>query len=78
VTTGRAASIRRATSRLWARIDAWSVVKESFPPLLALTAVAVTQPLLDLFGKNPEFFVASDMTKPRSWRSPLRSHSSSR
>ncbi|MCB1017237.1 MAG: sulfatase-like hydrolase/transferase [Acidimicrobiales bacterium] len=28
--------------------------------LLALTGLAVAQPLLDLFGKNPEFFVAKD------------------
>src|SRR5262245_54138762 len=26
--------------------------------ILGLSAVAVTQPLLDLFGHNPEFFVA--------------------
>ncbi len=28
--------------------------------ILALTGLAVAQPLLDLFGKNPEFFVAKD------------------
>ena len=28
--------------------------------LLGLTGLAVAQPLLDLFGKNPEFFVAKD------------------
>lgn len=28
--------------------------------ILGLTGVAVAQPLLDLFGKNPEFFVAKD------------------
>jgi hypothetical protein len=30
--------------------------------LLALWGLAVAQPLLDLFGKNPEFFVANDLT----------------
>lgn len=30
--------------------------------LLGLTGLAVAQPLLDLFGKNPEFFVAKDAT----------------
>ena len=34
------------------------------PELLALSALAVAQPLLDLFGRNPEFFVASDSTRP--------------
>ena len=31
--------------------------------LFALGGLAVTQPLLDLFGKNPEFFVAADATR---------------
>lgn len=30
--------------------------------LLGLTGLAVAQPLLDLFGRNPEFFVAKDAT----------------
>lgn len=34
------------------------------PELLALSALAVAQPLLDLFGRNPEFFVASGSTRP--------------
>jgi len=34
------------------------------PELLALSALAVAQPLLDLFGGNPEFFVASGSTRP--------------
>ena len=46
------------------RTDLWATAKASFPPLLALSALAIAQPLLDLFGRNPEFFVASDMTKP--------------
>ncbi len=33
------------------------------PELLALSALAVAQPLLDLFGRNPEFFVASGSTR---------------
>lgn len=32
----------------------------SAPEVVALATLAVAQPLLDLFGKNPEFFVASD------------------
>lgn len=31
--------------------------------LLGLSALAVVQPLLDLFGKNPEFFVAGDYSR---------------
>lgn len=46
------------------RIAFWSTAKESLPPLLAVSGLAITQPLLDLFGKNPEFFIASDMSKP--------------
>ena len=37
-------------------------VRRSAPPLAALSAVAVSQPLLDLFGRNPEFFVAKTMS----------------
>jgi hypothetical protein len=62
--TARATPPAQAIRRFRRRIDTWAVVKESLPPLLALSALAVTQPLLDLFGRNPEFFVASDMTKP--------------
>ena len=31
--------------------------------ICALTGFAVVQPLLDLFGKNPEFFVAGDYSR---------------
>ncbi len=31
--------------------------------ILGLSALAVVQPLLDLFGKNPEFFVAGDYSR---------------
>ena len=64
MSTDRSRPTAGALGRFRARVDAWSVVKSSLPPLLALSALAVTQPLLDLFGANPEFFVASDMTKP--------------
>jgi hypothetical protein len=36
------------------------VVRGDLLVILALTGLAVAQPLLDLFGKNPEFFVAKD------------------
>ena len=64
VSEHRDRAVSGALGRFRARVDAWSVVKSSLPPLLALSALAITQPLLDLFGRNPEFFVASDMTKP--------------
>jgi hypothetical protein len=37
-------------------------LRRDAPPIAALSALAVSQPLLDLFGRNPEFFVAQDMT----------------
>ena len=37
-------------------------LRRSGPPILALSAIAVSQPLLDLFGRNPEFFVAQDLS----------------
>ncbi len=36
----------------------WSVLRGRAAVLTGLSAVAVTQPLLELFGQNPEFFVA--------------------
>ena len=33
------------------------------PVVLALWSLAVAQPLLDLFGKNPEFFVVNDFSR---------------
>ncbi len=33
------------------------------PVLLGLAGLAVAQPQLDLFGRNPEFFIASDYTR---------------
>lgn len=38
-------------------------LKARVPELLALGGLAVTQPLLDLFGANPEFFVASGSSR---------------
>lgn len=32
--------------------------------MIALWGLAVAQPVLDVFGKNPEFFVANDLTTP--------------
>jgi hypothetical protein len=37
--------------------------------LMSVAGVALTQPGLDLFGRNPTFFVAGDTGSARSWRS---------
>lgn len=37
-----------------------AALTRSAPPIAALSALALAQPLLDLFGRNPEFFVAQD------------------
>ena len=45
----RAAACRRPAARAWV--------------ILGVSGLAVTQPLLDLFGKNPEFFVAGNYSR---------------
>ncbi len=50
---------RRAARRMHAR----EVVRHNALVLLALWGLAVAQPVLDLFGKNPEFFVANSLSK---------------
>ena len=39
-----------------------AALRRSGPAIAALSAIALSQPLLDLFGRNPEFFVAQNMT----------------
>jgi len=46
--------------QLAARLELRRVLGYDALSLLALSGLAVTQPLLDLFGKNPEFFVAAE------------------
>ncbi len=58
---------RRARTGIWhrvaARLELRQVLGYDFLALLALSGLAVAQPLLDLFGKNPEFFVAAETTR---------------
>ena len=49
--------------RVAARLELREVLGYDFLSLLALSGLAVAQPLLDLFGKNPEFFVAAEATR---------------
>lgn len=46
--------------RVAARLSLRRVLGYDALSLLALSGLAVTQPLLDLFGKNPEFFLAAE------------------
>ena len=52
-----------AWRRVAARLDLREVLGYDLLSLLALSGLAVAQPLLDLFGKNPEFFVAAEATR---------------
>src|SRR5687768_17666345 len=45
-----------------ARAWDWRELGANALVLLALASLAVTQPVLDLFGNNPEFFVAGDQS----------------
>ncbi len=45
------------------RLHVRAVAHRSLPAVLALWSLAVAQPLLDLFGKNPEFFVVNELTR---------------
>ena len=58
---------QRARAGLWhrvaARLELRQVLGYDFLALLALSGLAVAQPLLDLFGKNPEFFVAAETSR---------------
>lgn len=49
--------------RVAARLDLREVLGYDALSLLALSGLAVAQPLLDLFGKNPEFFVAAEASR---------------
>ncbi len=49
--------------RIAARLQLRRVLGYDALSLLALSGLAVTQPLLDLFGKNPEFFVAAEVSQ---------------
>ena len=40
----------------------WRTLRTRAAVILGLAGLAITQPLLDLFGQNPEFFVAGDYT----------------
>lgn len=51
------------TRRVAARLELRRVLGYDALSLLALSGLAVAQPLLDLFGKNPEFFVAAEATR---------------
>lgn len=42
------------------RAEARRQIERSLAPAVALSALAVSQPLLELFGQNPTFFVARD------------------
>ena len=58
----------RATATGWfrrvaARLELRRVLGYDALSLLALSGLAVAQPLLDLFGKNPEFFVAAEISR---------------
>lgn len=57
-THGNRSTVRDRVGLVRAQVAAYA------PELLALSALAVAQPLLDLFGRNPEFFVASGSTRP--------------
>ena len=54
---------RRWARRVAARLELRQVLGYDALSLLALSGLAVAQPLLDLFGKNPEFFVAAEATR---------------
>ena len=58
----RAASAGLAR-RVAARLELRRVLGYDALSLLALSGLAVAQPLLDLFGKNPEFFVAAEASR---------------
>jgi len=45
------------------RLHTEEVVRRNAPVVVALWALGVAQPLLDLFGKNPEFFVVNDLSR---------------
>ena len=49
--------------RLARRLNLREIVRHNGLVILALWGLAVAQPVLDLFGKNPEFFVANSLSK---------------
>ncbi|MBL8777991.1 MAG: sulfatase-like hydrolase/transferase [Acidimicrobiales bacterium] len=49
--------------RVARRLNLREIVRHNGLVLLALWGLAVAQPVLDLFGKNPEFFVANSLSK---------------
>ncbi|HUW02925.1 MAG TPA: sulfatase-like hydrolase/transferase [Acidimicrobiales bacterium] len=49
--------------RLRLRIGFGRLVRESLLPIVAVSGLAIAQPLLDLFGSNAEFFVAAQLSK---------------
>ena len=55
----RAPRRRRVARRLHLR----EIVRHNALVVLALWGLAIAQPVLDLFGKNPEFFVANSLSK---------------
>ena len=65
VDRANASPVTRAgwTHRVAARLELRRVLGYDALSLLALSGLAVAQPLLDLFGKNPEFFVAAEATR---------------
>lgn len=56
---GRVPAWRRVARRLHLR----EIVRHNALVILALWGLAIAQPVLDLFGKNPEFFVANSLSK---------------
>src|SRR5690606_37958925 len=56
---GRAPRWRRVARRLHLR----EIVRHNALVVLALWGLAIAQPVLDLFGKNPEFFVANSLSE---------------
>lgn len=49
--------------RVARRLNLREIVRHNGLVLLALWGLAVAQPVLDLFGKNPEFFVANSLSR---------------
>lgn len=60
---GSPASPAPAGGRRLERLHLRAVLGQDSLSLLALWGLAIAQPLLDLFGKNPEFFVVNDLSR---------------